>query len=110
MKVNHLKSMTNGWFIGNFKPTVLQTSAFEVACKSYAAGQAEPSHHHLKSTEVTLIQSGVARMNNTTLSAGDIVTIDAGESASFYAITDVVTIVVKVPSVPNDKYLDPPDA
>ena len=36
--------------------------------------------------------------------AGDIVEIAPGEAASFEALTDVTTVVVKVPSVPGDKY------
>jgi len=31
--------MTGGWFVGDFSPTLLQTEAFEAACKRYQRGR-----------------------------------------------------------------------
>ncbi len=36
---------------------------------------------------------------------GDILMINPGEATAFEAITDVVTVVIKTPSVRNDKVL-----
>ena len=38
MKSAHLKDMVKGWFVGDFEPTVLRSSACEVAVKHYRAG------------------------------------------------------------------------
>jgi len=43
-------------------------------------------------------------MNGVLLEAGDIAVLEPGESADFLAETDVVTTVVKLPSVAGDKY------
>lgn len=99
-----LDDMTKGWFVGDFAPTVLRTQAAEVAVKTYRAGDREDRHHHRVATELTLIITGEVRMNGTPYVAGDIVRIDPGESTDFEAITDVTTVVVKVPSVAGDKY------
>ena len=79
--------------------------AAEVAVKTYRAGDREERHHHKVATELTLILSGEVRMNGTAYHAGDVVRIEPGESTDFEAVTDVTTVVVKVPSVADDKYL-----
>ena len=43
-------------------------------------------------------------MNGKTLGNGDIITIPPGEATDFKALTDVTTVVVKVPSSKDDKY------
>ena len=104
MQVYKLSDMTNGWFVGDFAPTVLHNEAAEVAVKTYGAGSVEARHLHKVATEVTLILSGRARMNDLVLEAGDIVRIEPGQDTDFEALTDVTTVVVKTPSVAGDKY------
>jgi hypothetical protein len=104
MQVFKLSEMTKGWFVGAFAPTALQSEAAEVAVKTYAAGALEARHLHKIATEVTLILSGRARMNDLVLNAGDIVRIEPGQDTDFEALTDVTTVVVKTPSVAGDKY------
>lgn len=105
IKVNKLKDMHKGWFIGNFEPTVFQTEAFEVAVKHYKAGDSEPAHFHKGAREFTVIVSGKVQVNDVNYEAGDILTIQPNTEATFKALTDVVTTVVKVPGVKNDKFL-----
>ncbi len=104
MRVSKLCDMTKGWFVGDFTPVALKSEAAEVALKSYAAGAVEGRHLHRIATEITLIVSGQARMNDTLLQAGDIALIEPGEATDFEALTDVTTVVVKTPSVMGDKY------
>jgi quercetin dioxygenase-like cupin family protein len=106
MQKFRLDDMTRGWFVGKFAPTALNTDAAEVAVKSYRAGEYEASHHHKIATEITLILSGEVEMNQIKHSGGDILVIAPGESTDFRALTDVVTVVVKVPGASDDKYLD----
>lgn len=106
MRVHELNEMTKGWFIGDFEPTLHRTDQFEAGVKAYTKGAFEPKHHHKISTEYTCIISGCARMNEHHLKAGDIVEIMPGESTDFEALSDCVTMVIKIPSSKNDKYLD----
>jgi len=96
--------MRGGWFVGQFEPTVLPSSEFEVAIKHYSAGAKEEAHVHRVAIELTAIVSGEVLLNGTKLGPGDIAEITPGEAASFEALTDVTTVVVKTPSVPGDKY------
>jgi hypothetical protein len=99
-----LVDMVGGWMVGDFDPVVLKTTACEVACKSYNAGDYEAAHVHRIATELTLIASGKAVMNGETLVPGDIIRLEPGEAADFTAIEPTMTVVVKMPSVPGDKY------
>lgn len=104
MTTTQLSDMTKGWFVGDFTPTSFQTTACEVAVKSYRAGDNEARHHHKIATELTLVQSGRVRMNGVEYGAGTIIRIEPGESTDFEAVADTVTVVVKVPCVAGDKY------
>jgi quercetin dioxygenase-like cupin family protein len=105
MKKHNLDDMVGGWFIGHFEPTLLKTDDFEVAVKIYKKGDYEENHFHKIATEYTLILDGEVIMSGENYSSGDIIIIKPNESTDFRALTDVKTVVVKTPSVANDKYL-----
>ena len=99
-----LDDMTRGWFIGAFEPTILKTSACEVAIRHYQAGDREAAHYHRIAHEVTAVVSGRIRMFGAGWSAGDIIAIEPNETTAFEALTEAITVVVKTPSAPDDKY------
>jgi len=107
MELFKLEDMKGGWFIGNFNPSLLPTDQVEVAVKKYKKGDYEPSHHHKIATEYTVIVTGEVEMNGKPYSAGDIIRIDPGESTDFRVLSEeVITTVVKLPSVAGDKYVN----
>lgn len=97
--------MTNGWFIGDFEPSLFKTKDFEVAVQTFDAGEYADWHVHKIATEYTVIVSGRAEMNGQPLQEGDIVVLAPGEGADFRALTKVTTVVAKTPCVKGDKYL-----
>lgn len=105
MRHDRLETMTKGWFVGDFSPAALRSTACEVAIKHYRAGDFEAAHMHKIATEITAIVSGRVRMSGREWREGDILTIPPGEATDFLALTDVVTVVVKTPSAPDDKYV-----
>jgi hypothetical protein len=105
MKVSRIEDMTKGWFVGAFEPSVLWTDACEVAVKRHNAGYSDEDHYHEVATEATVVVSGRARMIGRDCAAGDIIVVEPGEISNFLAITDVILVVVKLPSVQRDKYL-----
>jgi mannose-6-phosphate isomerase-like protein (cupin superfamily) len=106
MVLNNLKEFTKGWVIGNFEPSLFNTNDFEIAIKTYKVGDYEPSHHHKISTEFTVIVEGEVLMNGTEYKKNDIITIKPNESTDFKCLTEVTTVVVKIPSSKDDKYID----
>ncbi len=99
-----LSNFTKGWFVGNFNPTLLASDAVEVAVKHYKAGESESAHLHKVATELTLIVSGRVRMSGEEVGAGEIIKIEPGQATDFEPLTDVTTVVVKMPCVQGDKY------
>ena len=100
-----LEDFTRGWFIGDFEPSLHKTRGFEIAVQRFNSGDKEAEHVHRIATEFTVIVSGKVRMNDEVYTAGDIIEIPSGKSASFEAIEDTVTTVVKIPCAPGDKYM-----
>jgi len=105
MELHNLATFKGGWFIGNFSPSLLKGDTFETAVKYYGSGDTDKEHYHAKAIEITVIASGKAKINDIAVGKGDIIVIMPGESARFEAITDVVTMVVKSPSVLDDKFI-----
>jgi quercetin dioxygenase-like cupin family protein len=105
VKKSRLEDYVRGWFVGGFEPTLYSTTDVEVAVQSFKAGDYEESHCHKVATEITVIVSGKAKMNELILEAGEVVCIEPGQYTDFEALTDTVTTVVKLPGALNDKYL-----
>lgn len=104
MKHHRLDDMKGGWFLGDFTPCAARSSDAEVGVKRYEAGAREDKHFHKIATELTVIVFGTVRMFDQLWHAGDIITVEPGDATAFEALTDVVTVVVKMPSVPSDKH------
>lgn len=105
MKKFRLEDMIGGWFVGDFTPSIVKESNFEVAIKKYKSGTKEKKHLHKLAYEITVIISGKVLMNNKEFKEGDIIKINKGESTDFITLEDTITCVVKSPSVQGDKYV-----
>ncbi len=101
-----LQNFIKGWFVGGFEPTLFNTTDVEVAVQKFKKGYKEVSHYHKIATEITVIVSGKARMNELIISEGEIVIIEPGTCTDFETLEDTTTVVVKLPGVLNDKYLE----
>jgi len=108
MKTFRLPDMVRGWFVGGFAPTAYKTENCEVAVRHYRAGEHEGRHYHKIAHEVTVVVSGRVKMNERIYEAGDIILIEPNDATDFAALEDALTVVVKVPGAPNDKYLGSP--
>lgn len=105
MRVEQLKNMKAGWFIGNFEPSLFKTNDCEVAVKTYKKGDKESKHYHKIATEYTVIIKGKVRMFDHIYEEGDIVVVEPGDATDFEALEDAMNVVVKMPGANNDKYL-----
>lgn len=105
MEVYNIKNMIKGWFVGDFEPSVLKTKDFEVGFKEYKKGDIEKKHYHKQAIELTFIARGKVIMFDRVFTEGDIIQINPGEQTSFVVLEDTLTVVVKTPSVANDKFI-----
>ena len=111
MQYARLEEMQGGWWIGNFKPSILQTTLFEVAYKCHRQGTEWPTHYQETATEYNLLVHGTMHMTSGThlrlkhrlLTPGDIFIVEPGEITKPVFLEDVEVMVVKVPSLPSDK-------
>jgi hypothetical protein len=109
MELGNARDYVGGWFIGAFEPTMLATQDFEVCIKRYSQGDREPTHYQLHAVEFTLVIHGQCRIGQNFLGPDDVLRIDPLEAADFEALTDVVLVAVKTPSISSDKRLGEPD-
>jgi hypothetical protein len=105
MEKSNLKQFANGWFIGNFEPTLFKNPNFEVCVKNFSKGQVEREHFQRNATEVTVVISGIVRMGSITLVEDDVLVVFKGEICDFEALTNCKVLGVKFPSLPGDKVL-----
>jgi hypothetical protein len=104
MKIFDTRKFIGGWFVGNFEPTAYKTQVCEVSYKTHYAGEKWPAHYHKIADEINYLISGVMEIGGQRLQAPVVFVIAQGEISTPIFLTDVQLIVVKLPSVPNDKY------
>lgn len=105
MKTYKINEMKNGWFIGNFEPSILKTKDFEVGVLHHHKGEVWPKHKHEYLEEYNYLLSGKMLINNCILNAGDLFVFEREEIADPIFLEDCIVIVIKVPSVPGDKVI-----
>lgn len=98
------KLANNGWFVGSFDQAPYQTDLAEVCYRKETQGTRQP-HYHTRCTEIILIVSGVAKINDRLLSAGDIVILEPGEINHSEYLEDTEVVCVKTPAGGQDKVL-----
>ena len=104
MKKYNLDDFKLGWIIGNFEPSIVNTNLFEISIKKYSKGDYEQAHFHKIADEITVIITGKVLMNGKVYEAKDIILIEKEEPTDFKVISDTMTVVIKIPSSPGDKY------
>ena len=104
MIVDDIKNMFRGWFIGNFEPSLLKTSAFEVGVLKHTKGEYWSPHYHKESIEYNVLISGKMVVQGKELNSGDVFVFDKGEIADPVFLEDCTLVVVKIPSIPSDKF------
>ena len=104
MKEFNLKDYQGGWVLGNFKPSLIRNSDIEVGIKTYNKGFVDKPHYHKFTKEYTIILQGKAEICGREVKEGTIIEIEPNEIANFKALTDLITLVIKSPSMPSDKF------
>ncbi len=100
-----IENFHRGWIIGDFSPAILRTNAFEVGLLIHKRGEIWPSHFHARSSEYNLLVDGLMVMNDQLIHPGDIFVLAPNEIARPEFLEDCRILVVKVPSIPSDKFI-----
>src|SRR5271155_1826632 len=106
MDVRKLSEFIGGWVIGDFEPTLLKTSSFEVGWKTHTRDEGVEPHLHRKVTEYNLLAHGSMTVNGVHLEEHDLFVLHPGERIDIDIHKEEDHVVcVKVPSIPADKEL-----
>jgi len=105
MQIDNIKNYHNGWFVGNFTPSVYNTETFEIAYKKHECNEIYARHFHKESIEINLLVSGTMKMQDKILNSGDIFIVHPYEISDPQFITDCEVVVIRHPSKPKDKYI-----
>jgi quercetin dioxygenase-like cupin family protein len=84
---------------------LLKTKDFEIGHHFYIKGFVGESHTHKISTEYNYILSGKLIASGKTLETGDIFIYEPNDVSNVTFLEDTNLIIIKTPSVPQDKYL-----
>lgn len=103
MKTYDLDQFIGGWFVGDFAPAILRTSAFEAGYKHHLAGEPWDAHYHEHMEEITLLLEGTMQIRGKTLVGPVLFLLERNEPADPIFVTDCKVFVIKTPSVPGDK-------
>jgi quercetin dioxygenase-like cupin family protein len=104
MNITKITDYTRGWFIGNFEPSLLKTSDFEVGLLTHKKGEYWAPHYHKESVEYNVLVTGKMTVQGKVLNSGDVFAFQKGEVADPVFHEDCTLVVVKVPSIPSDKF------
>lgn len=104
MNISKIDDYLRGWFIGDFSPSVLKTTEFEVGLIRHTKGEMWPAHYHKESIEYNVLVTGKMVVKGKELNSGDVFVFDKGEIADPVFLEDCTVVCVKVPSIPSDKF------
>jgi len=99
----NIHDFTRGWFIGNFLPSIIKTTDFEVGLLTHKKDEKWAFHYHQYMTEINVLVSGSMKLNEKILQSNTIFTIYKNEIACPIFLEDCKILCIKVPSVVNDK-------
>jgi len=103
-KLNLLKDFKGGWIIGHFSRSLYTSNDVEVAIMRVPKGLMADGHFHRQATEYNFIVTGKALINGEELTDGDCFVYEKGERTDVQYLEDTHLVVVKLPSLPNDKF------
>lgn len=108
MEIFNIEDFKKGWLCGDFEPSLFRSKEVEVAHQFHPMGYIGPYHYHCVATEYNYIVRGkvfLQRWNHAHMifeKQGWIVSPKEYFITKFLEDTDL--IVIKTPSLPNDKY------
>lgn len=105
MIFDNIKNFKNGWFIGNFEPSLFKNENFEISVQFHEKGFVGVKHYHAKSTEFNLVLNGKVIICGKELKKGDIFVFLPNEISESLFLEDTEILVVRTPSDPSDKYI-----
>lgn len=94
-----------GWIIGNFEPSMIKTSEYELGILSHKKGEKWDFHYHSTYDEINLLYEGTLMSNGRIINKGEVFINPKNQIACPKFIEDCKVVCVKIPSTPGDKHI-----
>ena len=97
----------NGWFIGDFKPNLINSKEFEFGYKKIPKGLKPDYHFHKSKTEFTILIEGkiILEKSNQLIEPITCIKLLPGERNDQSFIEDSIIMIINTPSIKGDKYI-----
>lgn len=105
MIISNITNYKNGWFIGDFEPSIFQNTFFEIAHHKHNKDEKTTPHTHKVTTELNYILKGKLNVSGNILKSGDIWIYEKNEISDVKFLEDSELMVIRWPSIPTDKYI-----
>jgi hypothetical protein len=106
VKVFKLENFTNGWFIGDFEPSLLKNSGVELAVMNKKKGiDVNNFHYHEHCTEINVLVKGKLIVNNQVVNENDIFIFEPYVPSICNFVEDCTWVVFKNKPSNNDKVI-----
>ena len=104
MKQSNIKQYTNGWFVGDFDPSIFKNPFFEVAHHQHKKGDPTFPHYHQVTNELNYIVRGEIMVDGNHLKSGDMWIYEPWDISDVKFLDDTDLMIIRWPSIPSDKY------
>lgn len=105
IKTGCIHEFKNGWLMGNFVPSLVKTEDFEIAIHRHQASTGGGDHIHKIATEYNIVIDGEVVLDHTiSIRQNGYWITEPGQSFDVYFKEYTTLLVIKLPSVPDDKY------
>ena len=94
-----------GWLIGDFTPSILRTTEYEVGLLQHRKGEQWGFHYHHELDEYNILVSGKMVLNGLLMESGDYFMIPKDVIACPKFLEDCIVVCLKAPSKPKDKII-----
>jgi len=105
MKKFSMKDFNGGWIIGDFSRSVHRTKDFEVGHKAFKKGEYHAPHYHAIATEYNIVTKGKVKVNGKKIKKSEMFIMSPGDVLHIDFLKDTEITVVKIPSLPFDKFM-----
>jgi NDP-sugar pyrophosphorylase family protein len=103
-KTYKLKNFVRGWFVGNFEPSIIKTSDYEIAIIHHKKDEQWDYHYHKLADEINILLKGSMLINNRRVNEKHLFMIPSKQLTCPIFLEDCYVLCIKVPSAPGDKY------
>ena len=106
VKIHNLNHFKNGWFIGDFEPSLLKNTGVEVAVMNKTKGiGTHDFHYHEYCTEINVLIKGKMLVNDRIINENDIFIFNPCVPSIYEYLEDSTFIVFKNKPSNNDKVI-----